>query len=814
MKSSDWKIELSWQDPITSEQRQEQFTPPIAVGKDGSRLPVELSGELVAPLVIADGQISRYHALIVIEASGGNRLLIVDQNSTNGITVNGMRESQIALNSGDRLGIGTREITIKFSIPVSAPTVVATATPPVAGSPTITAQPPSPAPSPAPSPPPLPTIQLAWEDQTTGELQKQLYQPPIALGREEARMPSELRGLSVTKLKFNSLQVSRYHALIDIVPDQPSQLEISDRGSSGGTLVNNQRQTSQILGNGDVIQIGTYQITVSTNPNKSATTPTPAVGSSTILFNPNTGNPDPKIAATVAVPAVAATVQAFPPPCFQLQKITAQDLYASGLPVYESTYAAVGAGLGSFIWVDLLRIYGVDADKIVALGLEPKPYARYQRLCLNSQIPPHERLRSNSDSCPDNIWGWPSYALRESWRDLLNGRADGAFKYLWQVFAEPTLAETYTPRSGNVFASIDRETKRIGWDKIYQYGRILSIRQTTDGRYVIAVSQGQGKHCFWLSQYVHLSPGYAAIQFLPDLQEYRLTTGDFTSVLNAYEEHDHVYDYLEKNGGTLMIRGRGIVASRIVQRIYEARRKNPKISLLHLMRSPKPRGNRYGAAQRQVENHYEFQPFNWPKACWGGDLRAELEAADPRRRQELLADWGGTTTADRGDWKRIVQEGIEQGWYQIAFGEVERVEQSPEKRTITYIHERGFKGQIKLEADFILDATGLDAKVKVNPLFADLVDHYKLPINGLGRLTVTNDFELAEMRNDRGRMYAAGAPTLGGPYAAVDSFLGLEYAALIAADHLTASRAPQLKYLNGLRSLGQWFKWAFNQPPT
>ncbi|NJM27302.1 MAG: hypothetical protein HC856_01790, partial [Pseudanabaena sp. RU_4_16] len=70
MKSSDWKIELSWQDPTTSEQRQEEFTPPIAVGKDASRLPVELSGEPVAQLVIADGQISRYHALIALEPGG------------------------------------------------------------------------------------------------------------------------------------------------------------------------------------------------------------------------------------------------------------------------------------------------------------------------------------------------------------------------------------------------------------------------------------------------------------------------------------------------------------------------------------------------------------------------------------------------------------------------------------------------------------------------------------------------------------------------------------------------------------------------
>lgn len=124
-----------------------------------------------------------------------------------------------------------------------------------------------------------------------------------------------------------------------------------------------------------------------------------------------------------------------------------QALHATGLPVDECDYLAVGAGLGSFIWTDLLRISGVRADKIVALGLEAEPYARYKRLCLNSQIPLYERLRSNSDSCPDNIWGWPSYALREAWHDITQGKPNSAFRYLWQVFAEPTFIETYTPRS-------------------------------------------------------------------------------------------------------------------------------------------------------------------------------------------------------------------------------------------------------------------------------------------------------------------------------------------------------------------------------
>ena len=230
------------------------------------------------------------------------------------------------------------------------------------------------------------------------------------------------------------------------------------------------------------------------------------------------------------------------------------------------------------------------------------------------------------------------------------------------------------------------------------------------------------------------------------------------------------------------------------------------------MRSPKPQGNKFQKAQRLVKNHYEFQPFNWPKACWGGELRVMLEQASPDERKRLLTDWGGTTTADRHDWQRITEEGLKEGWYQITFGEVLTVERDSQNRTITHIREKGF-GEMKLGADFIVDATGLDAKVQANPLLEDLVKHYNLPLNHLGRLVVANNFELVEMRNTKGQMYAAGAITLGGPYAAVDSFLGLQYAALVAVDGLAAVRAPGVHHLNLMSSFGQWLKWSLNQSP-
>src|SRR5205823_13905332 len=128
-----------------------------------------------------------------------------------------------------------------------------------------------------------------------------------------------------------------------------------------------------------------------------------------------------------------------------------------------------------------------------------------------------------------------------------------------------------------------------------------AIRKTDDGRYVIAYSTRTGDqsadepaHALAIARYVHLATGYPAIQFLKDLQQYRAETGDFSSVVNAYEDHDHIYEHLRRYGGLVMVRGRGIVASRILQRIHEERVNNPNIRIIHLLRSPIAQGRVYG----------------------------------------------------------------------------------------------------------------------------------------------------------------------------------------------------------------------------
>jgi pSer/pThr/pTyr-binding forkhead associated (FHA) protein len=472
----------------------------------------------------------------------------------------------------------------------------------------------------------------------------------------------------------------------------------------------------------------------------------------------------------------------------------------------------LGAAWVSFAWVDHLRVAGVPAEQIICISPESRPNARFTRLCQNSQIPFHERVRSHSEACPDNLWGFPSYGVREIWRSARKGQLGHALHIAGQLLGEPVLADTYTPRAGDVFASLDREAKRISWERMVCPGLARAIRKTDDGRYVVAFTRTdvpvEQRHQFIIARYVHICVGYPGIQLLSDLQDYRERTQDFKRAVNAYEYHEHIYQYLLQHEGVVMVRGRGIVASRVIQRLYEVRRRNPNVRILHLMRAPALQKGRQGNFWRKVEYHWEFKPFGWPKSCWGGTYLIKMEKAGDQIREQLINDWGGTTTASRKDWRRILKTGLREGWYQIGFGNVKRLERTLAGQLATLIHGAQ-PGQPEnwLGADFVIDCTGLEQGLEYHTLLYDLVTHHQLGRNPKGRLKVTNDFEVLGMGNGDGRVYAAGIMTLGGPHAAQDSFLGLQYAALRSVDALAALHAPKVHRINGLYSVKQWTRW-------
>ncbi|MFQ3612467.1 MAG: FHA domain-containing protein, partial [Cyanobacteriota bacterium] len=395
-------------------------------------------------------------------------------------------------------------------------------------------------------------IQLSWEDPITEEQQEPIFPLPFAFGRDLTQLPNEWQGKEVSRAVFTSQEISRYHALI--YRSEDGQVIYEDR-SANGSRINGEkiRQARRVLQGGEVVQFGPYSVTVSLVPSgdPSATLLTSAHrGTRTLLLEPPTDLIRPNTRTDVDIPPSSTIVFApeqspdsrsaseFPPPLFQAEQISLSALQATGLPVEEAEYLALGGGMGSFVWVDTIRIHGVKPEQIRVISIAKKPYERYDRLLNNCQIPRWKRIRSGSDSCPDNIWGWPGYALRDAWRSFFSGRVLEALGFLWQVFSEPLLADTYTPRAGDVFASMDREAARIGWDQMLRYGHIRAIRKTEDGRYVVAYSAtrpGYTDHRFMVAKYLHLATGYPAIKLLNDLQEFRERTGDLKSVVHGYE---------------------------------------------------------------------------------------------------------------------------------------------------------------------------------------------------------------------------------------------------------------------------------------
>ncbi len=650
-------------------------------------------------------------------------------------------------------------------------------------------------------------VRLNWTDPGTGHEMERLAPLPVTLGRA-----------AENTIPLNSRAVSRQHAQIEQTAD--GEVVLTDRHSSNGTFLHGQRITSAPLREGASFQIGPFVFSVgfwtSGQVGASALKPpapwpedAPAQPSNqeeaTLIFQN-----DAEALKPLMPPAPA---EVFPPASFQQPFVSVQQLRSSRLPITETTYLAIGGGMGSFAWVDHLRVAGVPAEQIVCISPEPKPHARFIRLAQNSQIPLHERIRSHSEACPDNLWGFPSYGARELWRSLGKGQIGHALGVAWQLLGEPVLAETYTAQVGDVFAALDREAARIGWERMGRLGRARAIRKTDDGRYVVAFTRTdvppEQRHQLIIARYVHICVGYPGIQLLPDLQEYRERVQDFHRVVNAYEYHEHVYQHLLQRGGTVMIRGRGIVASRVIQRLYEVRQHTPNVRIIHLMRAPIRSGHQHGDAWRKVEHYWEFNPLGWPKSCWGGTYLIKMEKADDQTRDQLINDWGGTTTAGRKDWRRILKTGLREGWYQIGFGNVKRLGRIPTGQVATLV-QSGQPGQSEnwLIADFIIDCTGLEQGLEYHTLLNDLVTHHQLGRNPKGRLKVANDFEVLGMRNGDGHVYAAGIMTLGGPHVAQDSFLGLQYAALRSVDALAALRAPGVHRINGLYSFKQWMRWA------
>jgi hypothetical protein len=420
---------------------------------------------------------------------------------------------------------------------------------------------------------------------------------------------------------------------------------------------------------------------------------------------------------------------------------------------------------------------------------------------------------------PDNIWGFPSYAVREAFsaRSL-----SGFVKPLWNVAVEPIFANYYTPRAGQVFESLEREHQRVRYAESVRIGDVRMVRRRNGGGYFTILTPPPGssptKRVAFRSLYAHIAVGYPGLNMLPELQEFRERYRDPSKVVNAYESHEHIYQALRGRPGTVMIRGSGIVASRVLQRLIDDRDKyRLQTTILHLFRTyvAEPHGQSI-FKRRKGKDGWAYQGFNYPKSVWGGQLKARIRALEGEDRKRAYKEMGGTNTPVRKTWQEQLRRGRTEGWYHVMAGTARDLRPTRDGLTTTVVPDPSQPlpyppptQPFDVTVNYVIDCTGLEADIREHRLLADMLDHTGAGRNPLGRLDVDRTFELIGTRSGTGRIYASGTATLGGYFPGVDTFLGLQIAAREIADDLAAHGF--CRRMGPMRSVHQWWLWARSQ---
>jgi len=282
-------------------------------------------------------------------------------------------------------------------------------------------------------------------------------------------------------------------------------------------------------------------------------------------------------------------------------------------------------------------------------------------------------------------------------------------------------------------------------------------------------------------------------------------------VVNAYEQHDHVYEALRHTQGTVVLRGAGIVASRIIERLLNDREAGlSQTRIIHLFRTfvDAPTGG--VTFRRQGGNGFNYQPFTYPKAAGAGQLRQKAARLQGEERAAYIKSIGGTTTSKRAFWEKQLDRARREKWYKAEIGQVQEVVPTDGGQKVRTTVKSPDGSQLTLDADFIIDATGLEGDIRDHRLLADLLACGGARANETGRLETDSTFTVCGTESGDGRMFASGSIVAGGSLPPSDSFWGVEHVAMEICDEL--AKLKFCRHLGTTRSVSQWWKWMRGTP--
>ena len=290
------------------------------------------------------------------------------------------------------------------------------------------------------------------------------------------------------------------------------------------------------------------------------------------------------------------------------------------------------------------------------------PWQSYEYLTRVSQIPRGERLRSDSASCPDNIWGFPSYAAAGG----DGGEVAQEFVApLLHVLVEPIFDDYCTPKAGQAFESMEQEYRpdRLPGDGGQGPGphgaparsAAATSRSSPRPRAPPAPSGSRSAAAF-----VHVAVGYPGLKFLPDLRTTARTTATSASVVNAYEPHEQSTSGCTAAPGTVVVRGGGIVASRVLQRLIDDRDARGPADpdparlphLRHRLARPAPLDAAHAAATAGPTRASTTR-----SRCGAASSRPGCASSRARTGPTLYKVIGGTNTPKRKLWQAQMRAG-------------------------------------------------------------------------------------------------------------------------------------------------------------
>ena len=310
---------------------------------------------------------------------------------------------------------------------------------------------------------------------------------------------------------------------------------------------------------------------------------------------------------------------------------------------------------------------------------------------------------------------------------------------------------------------------------------------------------------------MHLAVGYPGLRYLPELQEFRTAHQDFHHVVSAYEEHEHIYESARTKHLVVMLRGGGIVASRVLPRLMDDRDKyGLSTEIVHLFRTyigSRARAER--VEQAQGRPRLRLPGLQLPEVGLGRPAQVrDAQAGGRQPRGQVQADGRHQHAVPQALAGPDEARAATAGWYRTLAGTVEEMRLENGK-IVSCVKTQN--GMVEVAADFVIDCTGLEADIAEHRVLADLLAHSGAGRNPLGRLDVERTFELRGSGSGPGVMYASGATTLGGYFPGVDTFLGLQVAAQEIADDL--ARRGFCHRIGTFRSIQQWLRWARNKQP-